>query len=1350
MRRFIDWVTRLAVRFRWLTILITALIIGGGIYSYTQLNQELLPDIAFPQTFIISQNSGASSENMLHMYSIPLEEEANNIDGIVNVETTSRDGLAFANVRNEFGLNQDRIVEDLETVVDQIEQENLAVRRLEPPDGHDADSMLGELSAETLLWLREFADLRGEGFNQQLSQEVWHSFSPETLCGLPEDTFQLLGANLERELVEKRSQVDIENCFEHKNWTFDPASPPELPQSWQTSDARFQNTADLLELATFRTVAGVLNNFHEDGYLVGPLGDTSDLTADDVRKVLTIEASCRQFYGGQPPTNLDGSDRCAFTTQLINSGAISALPENAFRALPSEIRSAYPRSSVDALEIPRTPVELPDAWQMEAMRLVTFSFSDIPLGNISISSAELEADELRQLVEDDLIPRLREEEHVADVSVVGGDSIVITTVDEAIEALEGSDSQQEGTVETTEDGVPVLPPSWNVAAGFLPEIERLETADDILVAAQSTAPATGEPYGSAANFINSFALDPSGQGQNLIRALPEEVWRYLAANEESFWANLAPATLQSMNIQAIAGIREESGREFPDRAELPEEPVTRVGRDTSLVLTVFKEQDANTVEAWDEVEAFLNGWKDDNNVQLFVAFEQASFIEESIQGVTNDGLLGAIMATIVILIFMNLSVRSTLVTAVSIPTSVMMAMLLIAVIPENVNDLLSPILDDVGRDTFVGSVLEVILRLFPATFTLNIMTLSGLTVAIGRVVDDSIVVLENIYRNVQQGAEQHEAVLQGTREVSVAILAATLTTMLVFLPLGLFGGVVGAFFLPFGLAVTYALVGSYLVAITTVPALSSMLITKESMPVEGEDSLIVIESDMNGFEKVINRTKNALIGVIGGLSNGYGRFISFVLGTTLNRLVVIGVAISTLIFGLFLLGQRPQTFLPDFGEPTITVNIDLPSQINGQLVTINQTDNIVADLESFLLNSDGDGVETVVTSVGGDAQQFDSTTDEVSSTEAVVRVGMASQEDLENFLPELREYAENLLNERFPVVQGSNTNGASYIQVSGASATDEGFGGFSLQLTGQGDNVSLADLRQYNDLILNELSAVDGLVNVESSATGLGSGESTYIRIDGTPAILFNGEFEGDDTLGITTDAIQHVDDAVGEYREENPELNLVEVDVSQGFESEQQNEGFAQIFISMGIATLLVYLILTLTFGNFIHPLTILVSLPLSVVGAAVALAVTDRVLGLSSLIGLLMLIGIVVTNAVVFLDRVQQNKRERNMSTYDALVEAGQVRLRPILMTAISTTCGVFPLALGLTEGAIIAAELGTVVIGGLISSTFLTLIVLPVVYSLFDDLVGGLGSLVGLGNDKEQDQQPAASSATSGASD
>jgi HAE1 family hydrophobic/amphiphilic exporter-1 len=115
-----------------------------------------------------------------------------------------------------------------------------------------------------------------------------------------------------------------------------------------------------------------------------------------------------------------------------------------------------------------------------------------------------------------------------------------------------------------------------------------------------------------------------------------------------------------------------------------------------------------------------------------------------------------------------------------------------------------------------------------------------------------------------------------------------------------------------------------------------------------------------------------------------------------------------------------------------------------------------------------------------------------------------------------------------------------------------------------------------------------------------------------------------------------------------------------------------------------------------------------------------------------------------------VQQNKRERNMSTYDALVEAGQVRLRPILMTAISTTCGVFPLALGLTEGAIIAAELGTVVIGGLISSTFLTLIVLPVVYSLFDDLVGGLGSLVGLGNDKEQDQQPAASSATSGASD
>ncbi len=1327
MRNAIASITRLAVRFRWITIAITFGIIAAGVYSYTQLNQELLPDIEFPQTFIVAQNGGATSENILHMYSIPLEERVSEIDGVANVEATSRDGLALIIVRNDFGLEQDTITAEIQEAADEVTAEYVPVRRLEPTGNDTPKSMLSDLGAEHLLWLENFAAEQGQGFKQQLSPDVWLSFSVEALQGLPLSNFEQLGSNLANTLIEKRGEANPDGI----EFEYDVANPPVLPASWQASDPRFRTVADLVELATNRNIATVLNDFYSDGYLAGPLTYVADLTAEDIQKVLKVEENCRAFFNGNPPQTIGGRDRCSFVSYLVEEGVIGYLTPEAYEALPEEIRNEYPLTNPIDPESGEEGPRLPSAWRAEAINVVTFSFSDIPLGNISISSETLSRSELRLLIENSLIPALKDRDDVADVVLVGGDEIIVQDVNTAIE--------QAGIQPNTApvEGIPALPPAWQQAAEFIPDIQELDTADDILAvveqrearrqqALEAGEPAVSEQPYTAAQFLNEFAFDPSGQGQFLITALSSDVFRYLAANEEGFWQSLAPVTLQAMNLQAIADVQEESGREFPPIVIIPDEPIARTNGDASFQLTIFKEAGVNTVVGWNDVEEFLNEWKAENDVNVFVAFEQASFIEESIQGVTNDGLLGGIMAIIVILIFMNLSVRSTLVTSISIPTSVMMALFLILVVPSNVNSVLSPILEDVGRDTTLGSLLVVVLRLFPATFTLNIMTLSGLTVAIGRVVDDSIVVLENIYRNVQHGEEQKSAVLNGTREVSVAILAATLTTMLVFLPLGLFGGVTGAFFLPFGLAVTYSLVGSYLVAITTVPALSSLLITKEAMPKEGDDGLIIIEDNMSSLEKFNSRLKNVLIRLLGGLGQSYGRLISFLLKNTFNRLAVIVAAIITLIAGISLLQSRPQTFLPDFGEPTITLNLELDAIVNGQRVTLDQTNAIVREIETYLLGGtyedpftgetvtyegrNNAGITTVVSSVGGDAQRFDSNTDQVNNTSAIIRIGLETQAELDALLPELRQFAETLL------VQKYGERGAEFVKVSGAGLTSEGFGGFSVEIRGKDKNANISDLRPYIDVVMQTLENVDGLVNVESSASGLGSGETTYIRIDGVPAIQFSGEIEDDDTLGITNAALEAVEKAVSEYRQANPQL--AEVEVSQGFDSEQQQEGFQQIFISMGIATLIVYIILALTFGNLIHPITILVSLPLSVVGAGVALTVTDRVLGLSSLIGLLMLIGIVVTNAVVFLDRVQQNKREKNMSTYDALVEAGTVRLRPILMTAISTTFGVFPLALGLTEGAIIAAELGTVVIGGLVSSTILTLIVVPVVYSLFDD--------------------------------
>jgi HAE1 family hydrophobic/amphiphilic exporter-1 len=251
--------------------------------------------------------------------------------------------------------------------------------------------------------------------------------------------------------------------------------------------------------------------------------------------------------------------------------------------------------------------------------------------------------------------------------------------------------------------------------------------------------------------------------------------------------------------------------------------------------------------------------------------------------------------------------------------------------------------------------------------------------------------------------------------------------------------------------------------------------------------------------------------------------------------------------------------------------------------------------------------------------------------------------------------------------------------------------------------------------VIATLNDVEGLTNVSSSLSlvgGAGSadGPVTYLRVDGETAVSYTGELETEDSLNVirlAKEAVQAI-----------PNLPA-DINVREGFETEVQTQGFNSLFIAMGIAMVIVVIILIVTFGSLVHWLDIMLSVVVAPVGAAVALTLTNRVLGISAMIGLLMLIGIVVTNAVVLIDRVMANIRERKESTEDALIEAGGRRLRPILMTAFATIFALLPLAVGLSEGAIIASELGTVVIGGLFSSTLLTLIIVPVAFSLLQPL-------------------------------
>lgn len=894
-------------------------------------------------------------------------------------------------------------------------------------------------------------------------------------------------------------------------------------------------------------------------------------------------------------------------------------------------------------------------------------------------------------------------------------------------------------------GDPAAPPlntEWALLEPFY-NIE-LDTADDFFRFPDEFL------FEDAAGLMNSIFNNPQGASfaPNLFGNMSVETISYILGRD--------PAAFNDVRIEVLQVLPEDGLALLPEavqeRVQSDTEPftptafITRTNGASSLLVTVYKTSEANTVETFHLVDDLMREIDANNDdIEIVVALETASFVEDSINGVIRDGTLGAIFAFVIILLFLSGGVwsrgprrrtalvivavfiialvalvvsqwpaggginsalaavdpvlgfllliglvaglaillwpgdmpipawRSTLVTTVSIPLSILGALALMYWVPPFMNNLLSPLAG-------TSPIMDFIIRLFPANITLNILTLSGLTVAIGRVVDDSIVVLENIFREIQLGTDKRAAILSGTRDVSVAIFTATMIVVVVFLPLGLTGGIISEFFLPFGLAVTYALLSSFAVAISVVPTLAYILIRDED--VIGEDA-----------------------GPIAGrVAKVYIPVLRWSLGIWTTRGVVLAVAVLSLVLSGFLFISRPQAFIPDVGEPEIAITAELPSSTR-----ILETNELVRQMEQYIEETiPADELGNIRTSIGGGGFNLESLfgTSSVSENRGLINVSLQTQSSLDRWTQVLRTEAENIF-------------GAENVTVSAASLADAGgFGGLELILSGPQDQ-----LEELDPLIIETLNNIDGLVNVTSnlSAVDAGSdGPATYLRVDGQSAVSYNGDLETEDTLGVSRLA-----------REAIEALDLPEgITVSEGFETQQQTEGFQGVIVAMGIALVIIVAILMVAFNSLIHWLTIILSVVVAPVGAAIALTLTGETLGVAALIGLLMLIGLVITNAVVLVDRVQSNRRERGMEIYDALVNAGDRRLRPILMTTLATIIALIPLAIGLSEGTIISSQLGIVVIGGVTSSMLLTLIVVPVAYRVLDPIHQRLSGLVGRG--------------------
>ena len=819
--------------------------------------------------------------------------------------------------------------------------------------------------------------------------------------------------------------------------------------------------------------------------------------------------------------------------------------------------------------------------------------------------------------------------------------------------------------ETLSEDAPELSGAWRQPPpeGTTGPMPSFETAADLMTSGFAD---------SAAELLNLLFSSGQEQTPQLIADLTPDVIAWLVENEENFLENLSPAVLRLLSPEVLASLPEEFMVSLdPElRAELegiaagtvevfiPTDTIHRVNGNPSLLLNIFKDGEANTVEVshdvFDKMEELEQEYP---GLSFDVVFEQSSFIEESISGVSREGALGALFAVIVILLFLSgpvngrykLNWRSTLVAAVSIPLSLMMAFALLRWGPPLADLVLAPLADATAGIPVLGPTITAIHRLFPLNVTLNIMTLAGMTVAIGRVVDDSIVVLENTYRHIQRGEDQKSSVLVGTRDVSIAIFASTLTTVVVFLPLGLLGGLVGEFFMPFGVAVTYALVSSFFVAVTIVPLLAFLFIRKKDLPVEKETTM--------------------------------QRWYTPILKWSLDkRVITLVIAFVLLASSMLLLSGQPRAFLPDFGEAQITINVAMP---NG--ATMSETNEKIMEFETALAEYEECCViqSEIGTSSDMAAQLLGGGIDQGAAS---ISMGIEDPDSLDALTAEIRQIAEAHF-------------GPDNVTVVGGSMTTSMISSFDLVISGD-----VETLIAFNDQAVTALEQIDGLTNVSSNLTDT----DMILRVDGQPALRFTGELETEDSMGVTEEGKTTLEEIAPEA-----------ITVSEGFTTKAQTEGFSKAVNAILIAIVAVYLVMMVTFRSFIHPFTILFSLPMAMIGVALALFLTNSVIGISALIGVMMLVGIVVTNAIVLIDRVQANRTERGMDIHAALVEGGRTRLRPILMTATATILALLPLALGLTEGALIASELAIVVIGGLFTSTLLTLLVVPVMYSVLDPL-------------------------------
>ena len=746
---------------------------------------------------------------------------------------------------------------------------------------------------------------------------------------------------------------------------------------------------------------------------------------------------------------------------------------------------------------------------------------------------------------------------------------------------------------------------------------------------------------------------------------------------------------------------------------------------TAVSLNIQKQTGGNTVAIAEAVKAELALIEKElpGTVKATILSDQSRMVQSSIDSIVDSGVQGGLLAVLILLFFLR-HFRATLAVAVSIPISVITTF--------------GPL--------FFGGV------------TMNILSMGGLSLGVGMMVDSAIVVLENIFRHKEMGKDTFSAAMDGTSEVALAVTASTLTSVVVFLPVIWITGLAQIYFKELALSVTFSLLVSVVSALTVVPILATWLLKEKTGPVKPPSKLYV-----------------RIGGWLDRLDALYGRILHWALGHKW-QVIVIGVS-SLALAGLFYT-QMGMEFLPssDTGEFRIMVKMPPGTRLEetekAVTTALNQIDEI-PELKQLFVN------------VGGSLNAYVDAGAQANEGYIVANVGPVTER--KRGLSDIMEDARSRI-----FLPGAR------ITVAASGMID--MGGAPVEVIISGDDLNV--LEELSAQVMTEVAQVPGIRELESSiAEGL---PEVQIKVDRARAATYGlspsqiaqsvqaavrgqvvtqyrvGGEEYDIRLQATEDARKDVI-ALGQLpvatpmgqtvplgqlanviRGEGPttveredqarvvrlssqiydrDLGSVMTDIkarmstlslpngyhiSYGGQNAQMEDAFGGLTLALSFAIVLVYLVMAAQFESFLHPFVILFTIPLSLVGAIGGLVISGRNLDISGMIGIILLVGIVVNNAIVLIDYINQLRRE-GMDRDEAVRKAGPTRLRPVLMTTLTTLLGLLPLALGLSEGAEMQAPMATVVIGGLALSTLLTLIVIPVTYTLMDDFVHWFGRKV-----------------------